>query len=129
MPNEIQDSYRATQSIGVHLVAAIAATTTSFEVELADTSTSQPVGITQDVSSTNSSVNITSFGRSKAVAGASVSAGSILGWQTATGKVVAITNNTSTSLIPSIGKALQSGSSDSTIDILVLPGLIGGAGV
>ncbi len=125
----IINSYRATQSIGAFLVVAVAATTTAFNVELADTATSAQVGISQDSASTNGAISILELGRGKAICGASVSAGAILSWQTATGKVVAVTNNTFTTFNPVIGRALESGTLDSRINILVNPGLLGSQGL
>ena len=125
----IINSYRSTESIGAFLVVAVAAGATALRVQLADTLTSAGFGISQDVSSNGDAVSVLELGRGKAICGASVSSGAILSWQTATGKVVAVTNNTATSFLPVIGRALESGTLDSRINILVNPGLLGTLGV
>lgn len=116
-----KQSFRASQSIGAFLVAAVSATTTAFNCELADTATSAPVGITQDAVSTGGSVQVVTLGRTLGICAASISAGALLSWETATGELVAVTNNTSTTLNKTIGIALQSGSSASAIEIFVNP--------
>jgi len=116
-------SFRANESIGAFLVVAmnLSSTAQEFRVELADTSTSLIVGVIQDDVSTDGSAEVVTFGMARAQCGASVSIG-LLAWQTATGKVVnfAIAGTTTGRLI---GTALQAGSTDSVIKILVNPQL------
>ena len=116
----LNDSFRAAESIGANLVVAVNATGEN-QCQLADTSTSMPLGVIQDAVSTNGAANVVIFGVTRAQAGASVSSGAQLTWQTATGKVIEVTNNTTTAIDRVIGIAIQSGSTNSTIKILVNP--------
>lgn len=117
------NSFRATQSIGVFLVVSVPATTSAFNCELADTATSRPLGIIQDNASTNTAADVVVLGRSLALASASISAGALLSWVTATAQVVAVTNTSfGAALIrPTIGIALQAGTAASHIEIFVNP--------
>lgn len=119
-------SFRANESIGAFLCVAVNASTSAQEIrmELADTSTSMPLGIIQDAVSTNGSAEVVQLGVARGQCGASVSAGAILTWQTATGKVIEIANNTTTSMDRSIGIALHQGSTDSVIKVMVNPDYI-----
>ena len=93
-------------------------------VQLWDTSTALFTGVTQDSSSggTGSSVLVAIGGACKVVCDASVSAGAILTGQTATGLAIAgvNTSDTHTTTLPrSIGVALQAGSTNAVIEMLI----------
>lgn len=113
-------SWRANESVGSFLVVAFNASSTAdkFRCEIADTTTSRALGISQYAASTDGSVEIANAGLSRAQCGASVSAGSYLTWQNGTGKVVeAGLMDTITAIVRTIGIALQSGSTDSVIRV------------
>lgn len=99
------------------------ATTGDFYAGICITATSHILGISQeDASSTGEAWKVRKYGTSKAACGASVSAGSILTFQTDTGKVIlaTITDNTTTSTVPkTVGIALQAGSTNSVIEISI----------
>lgn len=118
-------SFVANESIGAYLVVAVPATSTSNAIrcELADTSTSMPIGVIQDNVSTDGSANVVTMGVARAMAGASVSAGSLLTWDTA-GKVIETAATSATITTRAIGLALQNGSSGQIILINVIPQLI-----
>lgn len=88
-----------------------------------ETGTSLILGISQeDASATGQAWPIRIAGTSKAVCGASVSCGAILIPQTATGKVIegTISANTTTTALPrSVGVALEKGSTNSVIEVLI----------
>lgn len=124
MRQEDGPSFRANESVGAFLVVAFnpSSTADKFRCELADTSTSLQIGISQHAASTDGAIDIISVGFTRAQCGASVSAGAILTWQTATGKVIeAGTQNTATAIIRTVGISLKAGSTDSVIQIFALP--------
>lgn len=93
-------------------------------VSLWATATTQMVGIAQEQADSLASVFVAIYGSAKGEAGASVSAGSVLSGLTATGQVIASTalQDTVTTDIPfMIGLALQSGSTNAAIEVLVRP--------
>lgn len=118
-------SFRANESIGAFLVVALNPSTTAeeFRIELADTSTSAIIGVIQDNVSTDGSAEVVTFGMARAQCGASVSIG-LISWQTATGKIINIALSGTTITTRLIGTALQPGSTDSVIKIIVNPQLI-----
>lgn len=119
-------TFRANESIGAYLcVAANASSTSQFLCELADTSTSVPLGIIQDAVSTDGAANVSILGVCRAQCGASVSSGARITWQTATGKIVEGAFNTTTGYSPhNLGVALQAGSTDAVIKVLLNPNYI-----
>lgn len=115
-------SFVANESIGAYLVVAVPATSTSNAIrcELADTSTSMPLGIIQDAVSTEGSANVVTMGVARATAGASVSAGALLTWNTS-GQVIETAATASTITARAIGLALQAGSANQVILVMVSP--------
>lgn len=115
-------SFVANESIGAYLVVAVPATSTSQAIrcELADTSTSMPLGIIQDNVSTEGSANVVTSGVARATAGASVSAGSVLTWNTS-GQVIEAAASSATITARVIGIALQNGSANQIILVNVAP--------
>ena len=100
MSDSLHKSMIANESIPAYTVVAINASATAdgHRCELADTSTSVIIGIAQDDYSTNDSADIIVGGISRAKCSASVSAGSVLAFATATGEVVEVANNTATAI-------------------------------
>lgn len=94
------------------------------QVDVWQTATSLMLGIAlNDASATNDAVAVALDGTARACCGASVSAGAILTAQTDTGKVIeaTITDNTTTSTVPrTIGVALQSGDTNSVIEVAII---------
>lgn len=112
-------SFIAIESIGAYRVVAVNANSVNYSIqmELADTSTSVAVGIIQDDVSTNGTADVATAGLARAICGASVSAGAILTWQTATGRVIEVANNTTTAYSKTIGIALYPGDTNSIIQV------------
>ena len=107
---------KATASISAYSIVQV--DTTAQKCSMPTTITSNVVGISQDLAVTNGAVAICINGTSKVVAGASVTAGDPVGAQTAgTGKAVTV----STTTTAGIGIALQSGSTNSVIEVIVQP--------
>ena len=104
---------------------------TNNTVDLAETSTALGFGISADsVSNTGQAIPVILNGIAKAECGASVSAGSLLTWQTATGMVVesavnGFTMSTTGLYAKTIGIALEKGvGTNAVISILVQPNFI-----
>lgn len=118
-------SFVANESIGTYLVVATPATSTSdaIRMELADTSTSMPLGVIQDNVSTDGSAEVVTAGVARAIAGASVSAGALLTWNTS-GQVIEAAASSATITARLIGQALHNGSANQVIKILVRPQII-----
>ena len=98
--------------------------TTANHVGLWDTSTAQIIGVTLDDSTggSDSSVAIVIAGTAKVACGASVSTGALVCAQTATGLLIetGAIPTTATSTFPKmLGIALQSGSTNSVIEVLL----------
>lgn len=89
------------------------------------TDTSVILGISMnDCSATNQAWRVRVAGTAKATCGASVSSGAILTFQTDTGKVVEGTKSydtTTTGLLRIVGVAIEKGSTNNVIEILVMP--------
>lgn len=114
------ESFVASSSIAAYTIVSID-TTTGYVTNLW-TSTSQILGIAQDNASTNDSVPVALDGIAKLICNASIAAGSLVAPVTATGFGVAFASTvTSTALNKTVGLALQSGSTNGTIDVLVNP--------
>lgn len=111
-------SMKAAATLAAYTVVGISAANT---VALRDTSTSMIFGVTTDDSmdGTGSSVAVCIAGTAKVLCGASVSAGSVVTVQTATGYAIeAAAVNTTTSAIPKLlGIALQAGSTNAVIEV------------
>lgn len=122
--NGVVKSFKALDaSIPAYRVVFLA---TNGTVDLCETSTVMGFGISaQDVSTAGEAIPIILGGTAKAQCGASVSAGALLTWQTATGLVVeAVANSvgTATAIVPkAIGISLENGDTNSIIEILVAP--------
>lgn len=109
-------------SIPAYRIMGVAAAKT---VDIPNTTSSALIGVsTIDASATNQAVGVVISGSARCACGASVSVGATVGCQTSTGKCIEITSllNTTTTVIPrSIGVALQTGSTNSVIEITVQP--------
>lgn len=105
----------------------VAAGTGKNVARLADTSTCFLIGVSaNDISATGQALSVVLNGTAKCMCGASVSSGALLSFQTDTGKCIealaSAYNHTTTTIIPrTIGVALQAGSTNSVIEILVNP--------
>lgn len=112
----------ASGSVPAYRIAVLTAANT---VGVTFTATSVLVGITtNDASATGVAVGVVVDGTAKCSCGASVSAGAVLTGQTDTGKCIEATAllNTTTTVIPrTIGVALGKGSTNSVIEVLVIP--------
>lgn len=117
-------SFVANASIPAFTVVGLSTDTTSekFRMILAITDTTIPIGVIQDNASSDTSHEVVTFGMARAICGASVSIG-LITWQTATGKVINISLS-ATQTVRSIGTALQPGSNNAVIKILVNPQLL-----
>ena len=115
-------SFRANESIPAFVTVAINASTTLAELrcEVADTSTSLPIGIIQDNVSTDGSANVVTTGLARMLLATTTAAGDLLTWQTATGQGMPVAN-TSTITARLIGIALAPGTNGSIIPVLVNP--------
>lgn len=116
-------SLKANESISAYRVVAVNASTTVSDIrcELADTSTSMPLGIIQDNVSTDGSACVVMGGVARAQCGASVSSGALLTWQADTGKVIEAAASSATITTRLIGISLHAGSTDSVILVNVAP--------
>ena len=112
----------ASGSVPAYRIAVLTAGNT---VGVTFTSTSVIVGITtNDASATGQAVGVCLNGTAKCTCGASVSAGALLTAATDTGKCIDATSvlNTTTTVIPrTIGIALQTGSTNSVIEVAIIP--------
>jgi len=126
MPTFLSRSFRSNESVAAFRVVSVGTLSTaqSTLIELAETSTAIGIGIIQDAVSSAGAANVITLGESRASCGASVSAGSILTWQTATGQVIEAIASASSVTARLIGQALFAGSTNSVIKIIVNPQLI-----
>ena len=118
-------------SICAWRVATVSAKNTA---DLWQTSTSKILGLTtNDASNAGDAVGIIINGIGRAVCGASVSVGAVVCPMTDTAKITEITvdnftMSTTSLFAKSVGVALQSGSTNSVISVLVMPNNIGKIG-
>jgi hypothetical protein len=120
----IDVSFKAGDTISAMRIVRLSAANT---VDLAVTATSMGFGITAQYADSGAAIAVTILGSAKVVCGASVSAGAFVTWQTDTGLAVEAThlNNTASSVIPNaIGLALEAGSTNGVIEVLVAPNFI-----
>jgi hypothetical protein len=121
----VEVNYEARQTLSAYVVVKPA--TTGNGVLLHDTATAYIKGITQDASigGTGTAVLVAIGGTAKAQAGASVSSGSLLTVQTATGYVIEVTTsvlNTTSTVIPrTVGLANGKGSTNALIEVDFAP--------
>lgn len=119
-------SLKAASTLPAYVVVGVSDANT---VSLHATSTSMIFGVTTQASldGTGTSIAVAIAGTAKVLAGASVSAGSIVTVQTATGYAVAAAAvNTTTSAIPKIlGIALNAGSTNGIIEVALQVNNIG----
>lgn len=117
-------SFKAAVSIPAYTIVRI--DTTTGEITPVWTSTAQVLGVAQDAASTNDSVPVALDGQvAKVICNASIAAGSLIAPVTATGYAVTFASTvTTTALNKIVGKALTSGSSNSTIDIIINPNYV-----
>jgi len=89
------------------------------------TATSLILGVSmEDASATGEAWKIRIAGTAKVACGASVSAGALVTPMTGTGKITEATKtyNTTTTVVPrSLGIALEAGSTNSVIEVLIMP--------
>ncbi len=115
-------SFRSNESIPAFVVVALNASSSAQEirVEIADTSTSIAIGISQDASSTDGSADVRTHGRAYGLLATTTAVGDLLTWQTATGQLMpVIAANTIT--VRLIGVALVAGTSGSVVPVYVNP--------
>lgn len=123
--NQTVKSFVAAVSIPAHTIVALSAANTVTPVW---TATSMIVGVADDNASTNGAVPVVIAGSAKVICNASISAGSIVGPVTGTGFGVALgATFTSTALFKHVGIALDAGSTNSVIEVLINVNNIAGA--
>jgi hypothetical protein len=112
-------SYKAVASIPSYRFVEVDATSAknAFVIKLVATTTTTPLGISQDTMLTNGSAEIAQAGQARLQAGASVTAGDLLGPQSATGKGITYTEGTTTAMVAR-WKALHAGSTNSVIKVV-----------
>lgn len=116
---------RANETIPAFVVVAMNASTTFAEIrcEIADTSTSIPLGIIQDLAQPEGAADVVTFGLARLLLATTTAAGDLLTWQTATGQgMPVVAANSITARL--IGTALVPGTNGSIIPVLVNPQLI-----
>ena len=107
---------KATASISAYSI--VKQDTTAYKVSMPNTITTNLLGISQDLATTNGAVAICINGTSKVICGESITAGDPIGAQTGgTGKAVVV----ATSTTARIGQALEAGSTNSVIEIVIQP--------
>lgn len=127
MSNQIIKSFIINASVPAYVIVCRAATTTAQVTDLW-TATSMIVGVTADAGSTGDSIPVVIGGTAKVICLTSISAGSIVGPGTGTGFGVALgATFTSTALFKHVGLALDQGSSNSVIEVLINVNNIAGA--
>jgi len=132
--NQIVKSFMANQSIGAYVVVSRAATST-MSVLPWNTTTSFVLGVSLNAASTGEAVNVVIGGTAKVACAASVSVGAIVGPNTVTSNLNAgpgciverAASFTSTALYKNIGIALEAGSTNSVIEVLIQPNHVSGA--
>lgn len=125
--SQITKSFMANQSVAAFTVVSRAATTSTMSVRPWDTTTSFILGVAVNNASTGDSVNVVIGGTARVSCAASVSVGALVGPNTATanlnqgiGSIVERTGSfTSTILYKNLGIALESGSTNSVIEVLI----------
>jgi len=124
--SQLIKSFIANQSITAYTVVTRAATST-YSVAPWNTATAMVIGVAQNNGSTGDAIEVAIAGTSKVYCAASVSAGSIVGPNTATanltggiGSIVErVGSFTSTIAYKQIGVALEAGSTNSIIEVLI----------
>ena len=107
-PNQVH-SFLAGDTLAAFRIVAVG--TTKYTVDVWETSTSAPIGITADSADSGASIAVILSGTSKVRAGANITCGDVLAPLTAGSGVVTpqATHNTSTSEVaPCVGIALES---------------------
>lgn len=125
--NQMVKSFVVNLSTPAFTIVAIQATSTS-QVTNVWTSTLNIVGVTLDNASTGDSIPVAIGGTAKVICNASIAAGSLVAPLTATGFGVALAATfTSTALYKHVGVALNNGSTNSVIEVLINPNNVAGA--
>lgn len=126
MSGDIRESFMASGSVPAYGVVAIAAPSSGQQrVQVHATTTMHIVGVAQENASDGGYVPVsTRFGDiCRVICNASVSAGAIVGpTNTTTGAIVEralLTSASTMSVYPRLGIALESGSTNSVIDVLL----------
>lgn len=117
----LETTYRATLSIPAYVVVAAAATSPT-EALVWNTSTANILGVSLDNVSTGGALAVRYQGRVKLICNASVSAGAIVGPATSTAGYITERANpatTTTAFQKVIGIALQAGSTNAVIEVLL----------
>lgn len=115
-------SFKANESITAYCVVAANASTTvnDLRVEIADTSTSLPIGIAQDNCSTDGAVLVAKPGEiCRGLLATTTTFGQYLTWQTATGQLMPV-DATATITARVIAQAYAPGTNGSVIPVMVL---------
>lgn len=116
----IRFSYDAGESITAYRVVAL--NTAGSAVVMWDTSSTQLLGVSADFADSGGACQIIIGGTAKLQCVLSVSAGAIVGPSTdSNGQIVERSNNTTTSYAKNIGIALTAGSTNSVIEVLLMP--------
>ena len=126
MSQEVQGNIKTFKAADISVPAYRIVTLSAAQtVDIPNTLTSVLIGITaNDGSATNDAIGVVLNGTAKCACGASVDAGAILTVQTSTGKCIAGTQllNTTTTAVPrTIGIALDAGSTNSVIEVAIIP--------
>lgn len=117
--------FRANETIPAYVVVAAnaSATTQECRVEIADTSTSIPFGISRDLTQPEGAVDVAIQGVARLLLATTTAMGDLLTWQTGTGQgMPVVAANSITARL--IGTALAPGTNGSVIPVIVNPQLI-----
>ena len=117
-------SFRANESIPAYVIVAANAsgTLSDLRCEIADTSTSVPVGIIQDAVSTDGSAEVRTDGLARLLLATTTAVGDRLMWQTATGQGMPVPSGTIT--VSFFAIALAPGTNGSIIPVQIRPNLL-----
>jgi len=117
-------SFRANESIPAYVIVAANAsgTLSDLRCEIADTSTSVPVGIIQDAVSTDGSADVRTDGVARLLLATTTAVGDRLMWQTATGQGMPVAAGTIT--VSFFAVALAAGTNGSIIPVQIRPNLL-----
>lgn len=127
--NQMVKSFAANQSVAAYTVVTRSATTT-MAVNTWNTLSANILGVAADNVSTNNSLPVIISGSAKCICSASVSAGSIVGPVTTASFIGYIAERTQpftvTSAYKILGVALEAGSTNSVIEVLLQPSQVSG---
>lgn len=125
--NQLIKSFAVNSSVPAFTIVAIQATSTS-QVTNVWTSTLNIVGVALDNASAGDSVPVAIGGTARVICNVSISAGDLVAPVTSTGFGVGLAATfTSTALFKHLGVALDNGSTNSVIEVLINPNNVAGA--